>query len=311
VSVTLGASSWRALGTSARVLVADAAACDEARAAVERDLDAVDLACSRFRDDSELAAVNAARGRPVRVSPLLLDALEVALRAARLTDGLVDPTVGRAVALSGYDRDFPRVRGSRIRRAHAGRIAGWEAVELDVPAGSVRVPEGVSLDLGATAKAFAADRAARLALAATDASGVLVNLGGDIAVAGIPPDGGWSIRVADSHLAGEHEPGQTVTITSGGLCTSSTTVRRWRRRGEEAHHIIDPRTGGPAAVYWRTVSVAAATCVDANIASTAAIVLGDRAVPWLAERGLPARLVSATGNLGVIAGWPVSSPEAT
>jgi FAD:protein FMN transferase len=311
VSATLTASSWRALGTSAGVLVAGAGAHDGARAAVEAELDAIDVACSRFRADSELSGVNAARGARVRVSPLLLEALEVALRAARLTDGMVDPTVGGALALSGYDRDFAHVRGSRVRRVRAGRVAGWGVVELDRVSGTVRVPDGVRLDLGATAKALAADRAARRALTASGASGVLVNLGGDIAVGGTCPDGGWTVRVADSHLADEHEPGQTVTIASGGLSTSSTTVRRWRRRGGEAHHIVDPRCGTPVRVHWRTVSVAAATCVDANIASTAAIVLGASAMPWLAERGLPARLVSVTGNVGVISGWPDSPPEAT
>jgi FAD:protein FMN transferase len=164
----------------------------------------------------------------------------------------------------------------------------------------------VRLDLGATAKALAAERGARSALAAADATGVLVNLGGDIATAGAPPAGGWSVRVADSHLAGPEEPGQLVAIASGGLSTSSTTVRRWRRRGGDAHHIVDPRTGAPAAEHWRTVSVAAATCVDANIASTAAIVLGAAAERWLHERGLPARLVSASGELSVTAGWPAA-----
>src|SRR5204863_8619693 len=117
-----------------------------------------------FREDSELSRINEARGRPVRVGPVLLDALEEALRAAMLTDGLVDPTVGGALKLSGYDRDFAEVRGSRVRRLRAGRVTGWQVVELDRHAGTVRVPAGVRLDLGATAKALASDRAARRAL---------------------------------------------------------------------------------------------------------------------------------------------------
>jgi thiamine biosynthesis lipoprotein len=310
VSVPLTSSSWHALGTSASVLVLGAGAHEGARAAVEAELRAIDLACSRFRDDSELAAVNAARGRPVRASALLVEALEVALRAARLTHGLVDPTVGGALVLAGYDRDFDRIRHSGVRRVRAGRVAGWHVVELDRAAGTVRVPDGVRLDLGATAKALAADRAARSALAATDAPGVLVNLGGDIATAGDPPGGGWPVRVADSHLADPESPGQVVTIASGGLSTSSTTVRRWSRRGGDAHHIVDPRSGAPAAEHWRTVSVAAASCVDANIASTAAIVLGPAAFEWLRQRGLPARLVSAAGREELTAGWPAVRAEA-
>ena len=292
------------MGTTVGVVVLGAGAHDAARHAVEAQLAEIDAACSRFREDSELSAVNGARGLPVRVSPILLDALEVALRAAALTGGRVDPTVGAALELSGYDCDFARVRGSRVRRLRACRVPGWRVVEIDRDAGTVRVPAGVRLDLGATAKALAADRAAERALSGSPATGILVNLGGDIATAGAPPPGGWPVRVADSHRAGAAEPGQALTIASGGLSTSSTTVRRWRRRGGEAHHIVDPRTGAPAAEYWRTVSVTASTCVDANIASTAAIVLGAPACAWLADAGLPARLITVAGEVQMTAGWP-------
>ncbi len=277
---------------------------------VEAELADIDAACSRFRDDSELAAVNAARGRPVHVSSIFLDALEVALRAAELTGGRVDPTVGGALVLAGYDRDFASIEDRPELRVRAARVPGWRVVELDREAQTVRVPRGVVLDLGATAKALAADRAAQRALAAGCTVGVLVNLGGDIATAGEAPRAGWSVRVTDSHLADAGEPGQTVTIASGGLSTSSTTVRRWRRLGGDAHHIVDPSTGRPAAEYWRTVSVAAATCVDANVASTAAIVLGAPAREWLATAGLPARLVTAAGDVQLTAGWPTESAVA-
>jgi FAD:protein FMN transferase len=304
MSAPVTSSRWQALGTTASVVVVGAGAHDAARRAVEAQLAEIDSACSRFRDDSELAAVNAARGRRVRVSRTFLGALDVALRAAALTDGRVDPTVGGALVLAGYDRDFARIHDGPARRVRAARAPGWRVVELDREAQTVRVPRGVALDLGATAKALAADRSAQQALAAGPATGVLVNLGGDIATAGDPPAGGWPVRVADSHLAGPGEPGQTVAIASGGLSTSSTTVRRWRRVGGDAHHIVDPRTGSPAAEYWRTVSVAAATCVDANVASTAAIVLGAPALEWLAAAGLPARLVTAAGEVVATAGWP-------
>jgi thiamine biosynthesis lipoprotein ApbE len=305
VSARVAGSRWRALGTTASILVVGRGAHGGARRDVEAVLAEIDGACSRFRDDSELTAVNGARGRAVHVSPVLLDAVEVALRAARVTGGRVDPTVGGALVLAGYDRDFAAVRGSRVRRrVGATRVPGWRVVEVDRAAGTVRVPDGVRLDLGATAKALAADRAAARALAHGPATGVLVNLGGDIAVAGEPPPEGWRVRVADSHLAGPGEGGQELTIASGGLSTSSTTVRRWRHDGGDAHHIVDPHTGAPAAEYWRTVSVAAATCVDANIASTAAIVLGVSARAWLAAAGLPARLVTVGGEVEVTAGWP-------
>lgn len=296
-------SSWAALGTTAGLVVAGGSP-GAARRAVEAELAQIDAACSRFREDSELSILNRARGRRARVSPLFLLALDVALRAAALTGGRVDPTVGLALSLAGYDRDFSRVRGSRVQRLRAGRVAGWRVVEVDRAAGTVRVPDGIRLDLGATAKALAADRAAERALSEGAARGVLVNLGGDIATAGVAPPGGWPVRVADSHTAGPEAPGQLVAIASGGLATSSTTVRRWRRRGGEAHHIVDPCSGAPAVEHWRTVSVAAATCVDANIASTAAIVLGAAGRDWLTEAGLPARLVRTDGEVETTAGWP-------
>jgi thiamine biosynthesis lipoprotein len=292
---------WWALGTTAGVRVADPRCLEVARHAVEAELAAIDVACSRFRDDSELTRVNAAAGRWTPAGPLLIEAVAVALRAAQLTDGLVDPTVGSALVLAGYDRDFELGLSEPATRVVAERIAGWRVVELDERGGRVRIPRGVMLDLGATAKALAADGAARAAHDATGC-GVLVNLGGDIAVAGPPPDDGWSIRVTDDHRDTDQHHGQVIVLRDGGLATSSTTVRRW---GDRSHHIIDPSSGVPARSPWRTVSVAAGTCVDANIASTASILLGAEAADWLAERGLPARLVAQDGAAAFVGAWPV------
>jgi len=113
------------------------------------------------------------------------------------------------------------------------------------------------------------------------------------------------VRVTDDHRSGAEAPGQDLRVASGGLASSSTTVRRWRRRSAAAHHIIDPRTGAPAAEHWRTVAVAASSCLDANIASTAAIVLGREAPAWLADVGLPARLVTLGGAVVTTLDWPV------
>ena len=275
----------------------------EVRAVVMEELAEIDLACSRFRDDSELAHVNRAKGGWVAVSPLFLISLQVALRAARVTDGDVDPTVGRALRLAGYDRDFAELRNGRPRRVAFVATPGWRSVEVDERRCAGRVPRGVELDLGATAKALAADRAAASA-AARAKTGVLVNLGGDVAVAGDPPPRGWAVRVTDDHAAAFDAPGQTVSIASGGLATSSTTVRHWTSGSERLHHIFDPRSGRPAAVRWRTVSVAARSCVDANIASTAAIVRGDAAPAWLESAGMPARLVAADGKVLRVGAWP-------
>jgi thiamine biosynthesis lipoprotein len=298
--------SFRALGTTAVVATADRAWEGAACAVVERELDAIDRACSRFRPDSELARVNRAGGKRVAVGPLLLEALRVAVDAARTSGGLVDPTVGRALRTSGYDSTFQVVaaRDGNAFRAEFSTVPGWQTIELDEAGATVRVPAGVELDLGATAKALACDRAA--IAAAAIAGGALVGLGGDIAVAGAAPAGGWPVRIADNHADPLDAPGPTVALDGGGLATSSTTVRRWRRGAVELHHLVDPRTGRPAESPWRTVSVAARTCVDANVASTASFLLED-APGWLESRGLPARLVSVDGENTVVAGWPADA----
>ena len=300
-------ASWPALGTTASVAVTEAAALEVARQAVVDELEVLDAACSRFRNDSELSRLNRAGGCPFPAGPLLMEAIEVALRAARLSDGIVDPTIGEALILAGYDRDFAEL-GDEPRLLVGRRVPGWSCVSVRRDRGTVLLPPGVVIDLGATAKALGADRAARAAARAAGRSvGVLVNLGGDISTRGPAPSGGWLVRVADDHRAPPDAPGQMVTIASGALATSSTTVRRW---GAGAHHIIDPRTGMPADSRWCTVSAAAASCVDANIATTAAIVLGDEAPRWLAERGLPARLVDRSGDVITTAGWPAAEAVA-
>ena len=307
-ATTLGGAAWEALGTSAVLRVSDPQALPPARAAVERELAAIAEACSRFRPDSELSRLNACAGRSVRVSPLLMEALELALRGAELTSGDVDPTVGRALELAGYDRDWralePATDQPEAPLAITVRVrSGWRAVVLDRAHMSVRVPAGVKLDLGASAKAWAADRAAAAAHEATGC-GVLVSLGGDIATAGAAPAEGWAVRVTDDHRSHHSAPGQTVSISSGGLATSSTTVRRWSHDGHTMHHIIDPDTGAPVHSAWRTVSVAAATCADANIAATAALVRSRAAAAWLDGLGLPARLVGEDGGVIAVGAWP-------
>jgi FAD:protein FMN transferase len=303
--------SFSALGTTAVVAVSDPARLEVARAAVDEVVTDFDLACSRFREDSELSQLNAAAGNPVRVSPLLLDAVAAALRAARLTDGDVDPTVGQALIALGYDRDFAALQSEGARGPGSVSIAsvpGWRTVQLDPEESTIRLTRGVKLDLGATAKALAADRAAARAHSASNC-GVLVSLGGDIAVAGAPPRERWRVRVTDDHRAGTSAPGQWISLRSGGLATSSTTVRRWHTPSGPAHHLLDPATGRPAALVWRTVSVAAASCLDANIASTAAIVRGESALEWLESLGLPSRLVRADGSARHLAGWPLDGDD--
>ena len=292
-----GIASFPAIGTTARVLVTEAQRLGDAAEVVTAQLEQLDAVASRFRADSEVAAL--ATGRATHVSPLLLALVRAALRAARLTGGAVDPTVGGALSGLGYDRDFPAVPAESAGPVVVRRVPGWSAVEVDEAAGTVRVPAGVVLDLGATAKAYAADRAARDAAAAAGC-GVLVSLGGDVAVAGVCPPGGWTVRLADDAAATDPDL-PAVRIRTGGLATSSTAVRHWRRGGVGLHHIVDPVTGLPADTPWRTVSVAAASCLDAQIAATATMVRG---LDWLVPTRLPARLVGTDGTVRAVGGWP-------
>ncbi len=305
------AADWQAIGTSVRLLVTEPSRLGLGRRLLTDDLAALDLACSRFRPDSELAMAERAAGTAVHVSPVLADAVAVALHAAEITDGDVDPTVATAMDALGYDRDFELVTkdGPPLHVSVRSRPS-WRQIRLDHEARLLTVPAGVRLDLGATAKARAADLAAA-GLAGRLGCGVLVSLGGDISVAGQAPDGGWRVRVQD--ITGHPDdppagPSELIAINAGGLATSGTAARRWRRGAITLHHILDPRSGLPVTPVWRTVSVAADTALQANIASTAAIIRGDAAPGWLESLGLPARLVAVGGAVRTVAGWPTEVP---
>ena len=306
----IATADWEAWSCRVRLAVTDPAALDEARHVLTDSLAAVDDAASRFRPDSEVARLDEAAGAWTAVTPLLTDLLTVALRAARITDGDVDPTVGAALCGLGYDRDFARIdpTGTVVTAA----VPGWQTIELDSAARRVRMAPGVRLDLGATAKAWTADSAAA-EIARHTGAGCLVSVGGDIAVAGPAPDGGWGVRVED--VTGDPDrpasgPHAVVRISDGGLATSSTQARRWQRGGLELHHLVDPRTGMPPAPAWRTVSAAAGNCVDANIVTTATIVRGRAAWPWLRQVGVPVRLVTVDGEVLTVGGWPQEAAAA-
>lgn len=306
MSVTvLGIADDRALGSSVRVIVTRPGDLTAAKGAVDKVLHAIDLAASRFRDDSELSSLNARPDQDVVVSPLLAQAIAAALRGARLSGGAVDPTIGSVVRLAGYDVDFASVpvNGDDLKLMST-TIPGWQAVQFAESSRTVRIPSGVELDLGATAKALASDLAAAAAFKACGGGGVLVSLGGDIAVTGEAPLEGWVIQTSEDSGATIAEGEETISIRTGGIATSSTTVRRWMRGSAVLHHIIDPATGLPADSCWRTASVVASTCVDANIATTASIVMGQRAVAWLEANRLPGRLVDLEGAIHRVSGWP-------
>ncbi len=364
-----GIARWRALGTYVELVTAEPDRLTVARERAEHLLAEVDRTCSRFRADSDLSRANARAGRWVSVDPLLVRAVRAALDAAAATEGLVDPCLGQTMAALGYDRDLaavlraegsdptaepeaavlPAPEATHRTEPEAAAVsapeASWRDVRLD-PEGAVFVPVGVALDLGATAKAFAADLVAAEAARAAGCDLVL-SLGGDVAVGLVDPvataravEAGtarrWSVEVREhpvttapqgDPLAAAHgraaaittqattaevstteTPVAEVAVEFGGVATSSTVRRRWRRGNRGYHHVLDPRTGRPAAEVWRTVSVAAPTCLAANTLTTAALVLGDLAEDWLVTQDVPARLVDVTGRVRCLGGWPEDDP---
>ncbi len=296
--------SMPAIGTTATVAVGDPEVADAALALLADDLAALDRACSRFRPDSELRLLERRGGRPTRVSPLLFEAVETACAVAARTAGIVDPTIGSALVELGYDRDFTSLGdGGHRSEAPPTPAPGWWRIGLDRASGTVTVPDGVHVDLGSIGKAFAADRAAAR-IAATLDCGVLVNLGGDVAVAGPGPAEGWGVGIADRCTTAPTEADEIVVLRSGGLATSGTTARTWERNGRTVHHIIDPWTGAGAPSTWALVTAVATTCVEANSWSTAAVVWGEDAPGNLIEHGVTARLVHSDGHVVTVGPWP-------
>jgi thiamine biosynthesis lipoprotein len=302
---TAAPTGWTALGAPVQFVVTSAAALESGRVILATELTAMDATCSARPGSelTELAALARAEGgdRPVPVSSLLADAIAAALRTAQLTGGDVAPTVRESLGDGAFLQS----------------VTGWQQVRLDREARRLWLPPGLRLDLSATVTAWAVDRCAGR-LAAELGCGVLVGLGGNIAVAGEAPPGGWRIRiqnaprpdaggpVADGPVAdgADEGPATVVAIHDGGLATSSTAARRLHQGGDPLPYILDPRTGAAAAPFWRTVSVAAACCAFASAASTAAMIKGRHAKEWLSSLGLPARMVALDGRVHMVAGWP-------
>ena len=291
-----GVRRWEAWSTYVYVGVSDAAVAQQAEHTARRLLHAIDVACSRFRVDSDLSRANRHPGRWVDVDPLLVAAVRVALAAARTTGGLVSPCLGRSLVSLGYDADLHRLERRAVDVLPPPTPDAWR--EVGVTDEAVLVPEGCDLDLGATAKAWAADLLAT-SLAEHTGCQVLVSLGGDVRVAGAGEP--WPVRVTERPDAG---PSQVIGLTSGGLATSSTLVRRWHSQHGEMHHVVDPRTGRPVAGTLRTVTALGDTCVGANTATTAALVLGSEAPRWLSDRDVTARLVAVDGTVTRLGAWP-------
>ena len=247
------------------------------RRAIERLFAERDRRFSRFRADSELNRVNDAAGSVVQVSAPFAEMVGLALRAAHVTGGLVDPTLGAAIEAAGYDRDFSELTPS-ADPAEPGARGRWRSVRLRQTL--LHRPRGVRLDLNGVVKGKTVDDA----LALIDGDG-FVSAGGDLAARGAVdvalPDGG------------------SVRVLEGALATSSTTKRRWLRAGAWQHHLIDPRTGRPCETPWQEVTVSAATCLQADVAAKAALLLGDEGPRYLQHHGLAGRFIRSEGAVSV------------
>jgi thiamine biosynthesis lipoprotein len=251
------------------------------RAAIEQLFGARDRIFSRFRTDSELNRVNAAAGKPVRVSQEFAEMLGLALLAARETGGLVDPTLGAELEAAGYDDDFPSLVGDaeafpsvEARRRQAVHLAGRFVV----------VPRWVRLDLNGVVKGRTVDDALTLL-----GRGGFVSAGGDLAARGT--------------VVAALPRGGTVKLIRGALATSGTDRRRWFRGGYMKHHLIDPNTGIPSASPWEQVTVCGLTCMAADVAAKAAYLLGSNGPGWLDSRGLPGRFVTSSGEVVANRTW--------
>ena len=260
----------------------------------------MDRACSRFDRESELSRLNASPNVVTSVSPTFGHALRTALTVADLTNGLVTPTILPALRAAGYDRDYDAfVRETPVEDAGPVPVAPLSAVHFDEVDQTVWLEPGCELDLGATAKALTAD------LVANDMAqfgGVVVEIGGDVAVRGNGPDGPWAIGVSDQLNITGTEP--RISIAHGGVATSSLTTRTWATTTGRANHIIDPRTGTSATGPIATATVTAGSCVLANAFATAALLWGNDAANRLEKAGWSGRLVGFDREIIYAGGWP-------
>ena len=268
---------------------------------ISRWVTAVEAACSRFDAASDISRANTAAGSPVRVSPVLVQAVEAALRMAAATDGLCDPTVGLSVIAAGYDRSFEVIEAEGPGQALPHRRGGaWRLVKTDRDSSTVTVPAGYALDLGGSAKGWAVDRAIEVVsgslLPSFPGAGVCISAGGDLAVGGRPPVGGWPVTIRERLDVSDGVPEREIQLQRGAMATSGATQRQWQRDGHAGHHIIDPATGAPGVSSWALVTTFSDSCLVADTMATAAWLLGEAAPATLEWWGVGARLLDHAGH---------------
>jgi thiamine biosynthesis lipoprotein len=274
--------SFRAMGTEVELfLVGEGVGALEA---AEHEFHRLEALLSRFLPDSELSQLNR-RGR-LEASDDLLEVVTLALAARRRTSGRFDPTVHDALVAAGYDRSFEALaaEGPSLSQFD-GRCGGG----VTISDRTIELELGVHLDLGGIGKGYAVDRATAILAREGPA---LVNAGGDIAAHSQPDALGWRVGVESL----------TLSLDGGAVATSGRDRRRWRRDGEERHHLIDPLTGRPAETDLLRVTVIGRSALEAEVDAKALFLAGERAAVAEADAlGLPSVLVTADGRT-VLAG---------
>jgi len=276
---------FRAMNTEVEVqLYAEAGEGNaEAVEGVQRMFDTAEERMSRFKPDSELSRLNRSAGSTRRVSPLLFDVVEAAVWAASITGGIFDPTLLKAMEAIGYDRSFEQIsagpggEATAPARRTSARGQYW-AVDLDRSRQEITLPSGVGLDLGGIGKGWTVDRAADWL---AGHGPFLINAGGDLYAYGTPPgQAGWSIGVADPWEM--ERDSVRVQVRQMAVVTSTISRRRWQRGEQAMHHLVDPRTGQPAATDAVSVTVIAPRAALAEVYAKAALILGVEAgQTWL------------------------------
>lgn len=296
-----------AMGTDCHVLVyaPESAAAALADLAVER-VELLEQSWSRFRPASELNRLNASAGQGAQPVSADLMRLAQSMQDAWLrSDGLFDPTVLTSMRALGYDADFATVSGrpaSALDDVVLAAAPGMSAVLIDEPESTISLPAGVGLDPGAIGKGLAADIIAE-ELSGAGAQGVLVNLGGDISLAGEPGVGEqWAIGVEDERRPVDHPDRMMPTLIldggRAGIATSTTLKRRWAQG--RRHHVLDPRTGSMSESELVQVTVVAPTACQAEWSATAALLQpADAAAAWLRREGRTAMLLTHDRTLNV------------